>query len=350
MEIARSEPLTFSDSPHQPILITGGAGYVGSHVALALLDAGWPVVVVDDLSNGRRELVPDAAEFIEGSAGDTAFIARTLKDVGCRSVMHFAGDIINAESVREPMAYYLRNTVVSEKFISACRAARVAHFIFSSSAAVYGEPAKIPVNEDTPTVPITPYGTSKLMTEWMLRRATVAGNMRYVALRYFNVAGADPKGRSGQCSQVTTHLIKAALEVALGRQHTLNIYGDDYPTPDGTCIRDYIHVSDLAEAHVLALQNLLSGGANQVLNCGYGHGFSVREIINAVSRACGNSVPTTIAARRPGDVARLVADGRRLKDLLGWTPRYEDIETIIASAYAWEKSPFFPATDSTETI
>lgn len=342
--------MTSSGAPHGPILITGGAGYVGSHVSLALLDDGWPVIVVDDLSKGRRELVPDGAEFIEGSAGDPAFIEHTLREHDCRSVMHFAGDIVNAESVREPTLYYQRNTVVSENLISACRAARVLHFIFSSSAAVYGEPAEIPVTEDAPTVPITPYGTSKLMTEWMLRRAAAASDMRYVALRYFNVAGADPKGRSGQYSQVTTHLIKAALEVALGRQNTLNIYGDDYPTPDGTCIRDYIHVSDLANAHVLALLNLLSGGANQVLNCGYGHGFSVREIINAVSRACGNSVPTTIAARRPGDVARLVADGRRLKDLLGWTPRYEDIETIIASAYAWEKSPFFPATDSTETI
>jgi len=341
--------LTSSDSPHGPILITGGAGYVGSHVALALLDAGWPVIVVDDLSRGRRELVPDEAEFIEGSAGDAAFIKHTLIEHNCRSVMHFAGDIINAQSVREPALYYQRNTVVSEKFISACQAARVSHFIFSSSAAVYGEPANIPANEDTPTVPITPYGTSKLMTEWMLRRTAGASDMRYVALRYFNVAGADPNGRSGQLSQVTTHLIKAALEVALGRQHTLKIYGDDYPTPDGTCIRDYIHVSDLAAAHVLALRHLLTEDSNQVLNCGYGHGYSVREIIDAVAHACGNPVPTTIAARRPGDVARLVADGRRLSALFAWTPRYKDLEAIIASAYAWEKSQFITEIDSSET-
>jgi UDP-glucose 4-epimerase len=341
--------LTSSDAPHGPILITGGAGYVGSHVALALLDTGWPVIVVDDLSRGRRELVPDEAEFIEGSAGDAAFIKHTLIKHNCRSVMHFAGDIINAQSVREPALYYQRNTVVSEKFISACRAARVSHFIFSSSAAVYGEPANIPANEDTPAVPITPYGASKLMTEWMLRRAAGTSDMRYVALRYFNVAGADPKGRSGQFSQVTTHLIKAALEVALGRQHTLEIYGDDYLTPDGTCIRDYIHVSDLAAAHVLALRHLLTGGSNQVLNCGYGHGYSVREIIDAVAHTCGNPVPTTNAARRPGDVARLVADGRRLSALFAWTPRYKDLEAIIASAYAWEKSQFFPKKDSFES-
>jgi UDP-glucose 4-epimerase len=342
--------LTSSGAPHGPILITGGAGYVGSHVSLALLDDGWPVIVVDDLSKGRRELVPDGAEFIEGSAGDPAFIEHTLREHDCRSVMHFAGDIVNADSVREPTVYYQRNTIVSEKFISACRAARVSHFIFSSSAAVYGEPAEIPVTEDTPTVPVTPYGTSKLMTEWMLRRAAGTSDMRYAALRYFNVAGADPKGRSGQYSQVTTHLIKAALEVALGRQNTLNIYGDDYPTPDGTCIRDYIHVSDLANAHVLALRHLLSGGDDQVLNCGYGRGYSVREIIDAVARACGRPVPTTIGARRPGDVARLVADGGRLNALFGWTPRYRDIETIITSAYEWEKLQFFPATDSIENL
>ena len=339
-----------SDAPHGPILITGGAGYVGSHVALALLDAGWSVIVVDDLSKGRQDLIPEKADFIEGSAGDADLIKRVLIGNDCRSVMHFAGDIVNADSVREPTVYYQRNTIVSEKFISACRAARVSHFIFSSSAAVYGEPAEIPVTEDTPTVPVTPYGTSKLMTEWMLRRAAGTSDMRYAALRYFNVAGADPKGRSGQYSQVTTHLIKAALEVALGRQNTLNIYGDDYPTPDGTCIRDYIHVSDLAAAHVLALRHLLTEDSNQVLNCGYGHGYSVREIIDAVAHACGNPVPTTIAARRPGDVARLVADGHRLSALFAWTPRYKDLEAIIASAYAWEKSQFITEIDSSETI
>jgi UDP-glucose 4-epimerase len=327
-----------SDAPHGPILITGGAGYVGSHVALALLDAGWSVIVVDDLSKGRQDLIPEKADFIEGSAGDADLIKRVLIGNDCRSVMHFAGDIVNADSIREPTAYYQRNTVVSQSFITGCLAARVSHFIFSSSAAVYGEPQIIPANEDTPLVPITPYGTSKLMTEWMLRKAAASCDMRYVALRYFNVAGADGKGRSGQYSQVTTHLIKAALEVILDQQNTLNIYGDDYPTPDGTCIRDYIHVSDLADAHVLALRHLLRGGDSQMLNCGYGHGYSVREVVDAVGRACGKPVPTSIAPRRAGDAAQLVADGSRLKALFGWKPRNDDLEAIIRSAFEWEKS------------
>lgn len=322
----------------QATLITGGAGYIGSHTAIALRQAGRPVVVLDDLSTGCRSVVPDDAVFVQGDAGDGALVESLIARHGIGSVIHFAGSILVEESVREPLLYYANNVAVSRNLLEACRRAGIPHFIFSSTAAVYGTPAQVPIPEDAPTLPINPYGSSKLVTEWILRDLAAASDLSYVALRYFNVAGADPEGRSGQLGPVATHLIKIASQVVAGLRDSIAIFGDDYDTPDGTCVRDYIHVSDLAAAHLAALEYLEAGGASCNLNCGYGHGFSVREVLAAVERVTGHPLAPKPAPRRPGDPPILVADVTALRRTLRWEPRFDNLDLIIASAVAWEKS------------
>lgn len=318
------------------VLVTGGAGYIGSHVVLALREAGWPVVVVDDLSTGRRELVPDGVPLIEGDIADRALIDAALVRHNPVAVMHFAGSIVVPESVSDPLRYYANNTAASLSLIAACVAAEVDHFIFSSTAAVYGEPERSPVAEGDRTAPINPYGTSKLCTEWILRDTAAATPLKYVALRYFNVAGADPDGRSGQAMEKATHLIKVACQAALGLRDGMEVFGDDYPTADGTCVRDYIHVSDLADAHVKALDYLVAGGDSVVLNCGYGHGFSVREVLETV-RAVEGELEWRIAPRRAGDPPALISANSRIREVLGWQPRLDDLRLIVETAMDWER-------------
>jgi UDP-glucose 4-epimerase len=321
-----------------PVLITGGAGYIGSHAVLALRDAGWRVAVIDDLTNGARELVPDDAPFFEGSIADRALVDRILRDEGIGAIMHFAGSIVVPESVVKPLKYYANNTLASHSLISAAVAAGVKHFLFSSTAAVYGAPERVPIAEDDPKLPINPYGASKLMTERMLEDASAAHGFNFGALRYFNVAGADPKGRAGQIGKGSTHLIKVAVEVAVGKRDHVAIYGDDYPTPDGTCIRDYVHVSDLAAAHVAALNWLIGHPQdNLVLNCGYGKGLSVLEVLDAVDRANGTPVKRVMEGRRAGDPPALIAGNARLLETLDWTPSVADIDHIVGDALAWER-------------
>ena len=319
-----------------PILVTGGAGYIGSHTTLALRTAGWVVVVMDNLSTGKRPLVPDDVAFIEGDVGDTVLVREILRDHGCRAVMHFAGSIINPESFEIPLQYYANNTSASRNLIEACIGEGVRHFVFSSSAAVYGDPDTLPISETAATDPISPYGRSKLMTEWMLTDAAAVSPMTFAMLRYFNVAGADPEGRSGQVGP-PTHLIKIATEAALGHRDGMSIFGDDYDTADGTCIRDYIHVSDLADAHVLALEHLMNGAESLSLNGGYGHGYSVRQVIAAVERVAGVSLNTAIAPRRQGDAATLVADNGKILSSLPWKPNHDDLEFMIQTALDWER-------------
>ena len=319
------------------VLVTGGAGYIGSHVVLALLDGGWPVVVVDDLSSGRRAAIPPGVPLVEGDVGDADLIARVIQEHAVGTVMHFAGSIIVPESVERPLDYYRNNTSNSLALIEACRQAGVDRFVFSSTAAVYGMAEATPIDEDAPTRPINPYGRSKLMTEWMLRDAAEAHGLRSVVLRYFNVAGADPQGRSGQCTRVATHLLKIAAQAATGQRADIQIYGDDYPTPDGTCVRDYIHVSDLAAAHVAALAHLEAGGGSQTLNCGYGRGYSVREVLDMVQTVLGHPLPIRVGPRRPGDPPALVAATSRIGHSLDWAPRHADLRSIVESALAWER-------------
>jgi UDP-glucose 4-epimerase len=318
------------------VLVTGGAGYIGSHMVWALLDRGEDVVVLDSLATGSRALVAEKAHFVEGNAGDMALVAKLIAAHGIDAVIHFAGSIVVPESVSQPLAYYANNTIVARNLMQACVEGGVHHFIFSSTAAVYGEVSLEPVKEDVDVRPINPYGRSKLMTEWMLRDAAHAHDFRYIALRYFNVAGADAKGRTGQSTPRATHLIKRACQVALGRVPSLAVYGTDYPTPDGTGVRDYIHVSDLVAAHALALDHLRRGGAPAIFNCGYGRGVSVREVIDTVARVSGQKVAVTEEPRRPGDPPSIVADGTRLRQELGWTPAHDDLEEIVRTAYAWE--------------
>ncbi len=318
------------------VLITGGAGYVGSHVALALSDAGRPAVVLDDLSKGVRENVPAAVAFVQGDCGDARLLAELMRRHEVGTVMHFAGSVVVPESVADPGLYYRNNTMNSLALIETCVRQGVDRFVFSSTAAVYGVPERSPVTEDTPLAPINPYGSSKLMTEWMLRDSAAAHRLRYVALRYFNVAGADPAGRSGQSTPEATHLIKVASEVAAGKRPFIEIFGTDYPTPDGTCVRDYIHVSDLAEAHLLALGHLETGGASSTLNCGYGRGYSVKQVLDMVEAVSGRPLDRRITGRRAGDPPALVADATRLRRMFGWEPRHADLRTIVETALAWE--------------
>ena len=311
-----------------PVLVTGGAGYIGSHAMLALKDAGWPVAVIDDLSNGVRRAVPDDVPFYEGSVADGALVGRIFAEQGIQAIMHFAGSIVVPESVENPLKYYGNNTVATHALLSAAAAGGVKHILFSSTAAVYGAPEK----------PINPYGASKLMTEWMLRDASAAHPFNYGALRYFNVAGADPQGRSGQQGKGSTHLIKVAVETAVGLRDHVSVFGTDYDTPDGTCIRDYIHVSDLADAHVAALEWLIGHPAdNLVVNCGYGRGLSVLEVLDAVDKANGSPIERMVERRRAGDPAELVAGNARLLAALVWRPKYADIDTIVGDALRWER-------------
>ena len=321
-----------------PVLVTGGAGYIGSHAVLALIDAGWSVAVIDDLSNGTRDVVPDGVPFFEGSVADRALVGRILVEQNIGAIMHFAGSIVVPESVEKPLDYYANNTLASHALLTSAVAAGVKHFVFSSTAAVYGAPERVPIDEGDPKQPINPYGASKLMTERMLADASAAYPFNYGALRYFNVAGADPRGRAGQIGKGSTHLIKIACEAAVGKRDHIAVYGTDYPTPDGTCVRDYIHVSDLAAAHVAALDWLVDNpGQNLVMNCGYGKGLSVLEVLDAVDRHTNLPVKRVIEGRRAGDPPELVAANARLLDTLDWRPAYADIDTIVVHALAWER-------------
>src|SRR5262245_56475882 len=319
------------------ILITGGAGYIGTHMVHAALESGREVVVLDNLSTGVRALVAEDARFHQGHVGDQILVRRLLNYYSVTEVIHFAGSIVAPDSVREPLAYYANNTVQSRALIEACVMEGVKSFVFSSSALIYGPPLLAAMPETTPKEPENPYGRSKLMTEWMLQDAARAHDFCYVALRYFNVAGADPKGRTGQSTPRATHLIKRACQVALGRVPQLDIFGTDYPTPDGTGVRDYIHVSDLVDAHLIALDHLAGGGGSAALNCGYGRGASVREVIKAVSRVIGRELPAMEAPRRPGDPPALIADAKRLKSDFAWRPKHDDLDEIISTAYEWER-------------
>ena len=319
------------------ILITGGAGYIGSHMVYEALERGEDIVVLDNLSTGNRGLVAEGAVFVEGNAGDQPLIAHLVAEHRVDAIVHFAGSIVVPDSVADPLAYYANNTVVARALIEAAVQAGVSNFIFSSTATVYAGESLGLLSESHPTGPVSPYGRSKLMTEWMLEDSARAYGLRFAALRYFNVAGADPKGRTGQSSPRATHLIKRGCQAALGRVPQLEIFGTDYPTPDGTGVRDYIHVSDLVAAHALALDYLRDGGQPAVMNCGYGRGASVKDVIGALERVAGEKLAVKEAPRRVGDPPSLVADSTVIRERLGWMPAYNDLDTIVAHAFAWEK-------------
>lgn len=319
------------------VLVTGGAGYIGSHMVLALTDAGHDVVVLDNLTTGFAWAIAPQAKLIEGDIGDEALVATIIKENNVDAVVHFAGSIVVPDSVSDPLGYYLNNTVKSRALMAAVVKAGVKNFIFSSTAAVYGNPETQPVFESAKPAPISPYGTSKLMTELMLHDSHLAYGLNYVALRYFNVAGADPKGRSGQSTPRATHLIKVACQTVLGQRPSMDVYGTDYATPDGTCLRDYIHVSDLISAHMDALAHLRRGGESGIFNCGYSKGYSVLEVIKAVEKAAGKPVNHKLVPRRAGDPAAIVAGADRVRDILGWQPKHADLDFIVRSAFDWEK-------------
>ncbi|HET9715828.1 MAG TPA: UDP-glucose 4-epimerase GalE [Pseudolabrys sp.] len=319
------------------VLVTGGAGYIGSHMVHELVDAGERVVVLDNLSTGFRFLIPASVPFVAGSSGDRPLVSEVIAQHRVNAIIHFAASIVVPDSIADPLGYYGNNTMNTCALLDAAIKGGVKEFIFSSTAAVYGNASDAPVREDAPTVPISPYGTSKLMSEIMLHDAGKAHGLRYVILRYFNVAGADPKLRTGQATPAATHLIKVACEAAIGRRPKISVFGTDYPTPDGTCIRDYIHVSDLAQAHLAALAYLRNGSVSTTFNCGYGRGASVLEVVASVRRASGRDFPVEIAGRRPGDPPALVANVDRIRSALSWRPRFENLDTIVAHALAWEK-------------
>jgi len=321
------------------VLVTGGAGYIGSHAVLALLDAGHRVVVIDNLTTGFAWAVDQRATLIQGNIEDDDLVRGALRDHNVRAIMHFAGSIVVPESVTDPLKYYRNNTVASRALIESAVVCGVPHFIFSSTAATYGTPEKVPVSEKDPTVPINPYGTSKLMTEAMLRDVAAAHPINYCALRYFNVAGADPKGRTGQSTAGATHLIKIAVEAATGKRESVGVFGTDYDTPDGTGVRDYIHVSDLAAAHVAALDLLVAEPArSHILNAGYGRGFSVLEVLDAVDRVTNMKLNRVVQGRRLGDAGELVADNRAILATLDWRPARDNLDTIVTDALAWERA------------
>ena len=321
-----------------PVLVTGGAGYIGSHAVLALRDAGWPVAVIDNLVTGFRFAVPEGVPFYQGDIEDTALLARIFAEQGTQAIMHFAGSVVVPESVEDPLKYYRNNTGNSRSLLEAAVQAGVPHFIFSSTAATYGVPEVSPVAEDTAQWPINPYGWSKLMTERMLADTAFAHSLNYCALRYFNVAGADPQGRSGQSTAGATHLIKVAVEAALGKRDSVAVFGTDYDTPDGTGVRDYIHVSDLAAAHVLALEALIAEPQRSLtMNCGYGRGFSVLEVLDAVDRVTNARIERSMEPRRAGDPPSLISDNARIKATLPWMPQYADLDVIVRHALQWER-------------
>ncbi len=323
-----------------PILVTGGAGYIGSHVILSLLDEGYEVVVADNLSTGFRQSVDSRAKLEIGDVGDFDFIKDVIERNSIDAVMHFAGSIVVPESVVDPLKYYRNNTSTSRVLIDACVTCGVGTFVFSSTAAVYGQPDVVPISEDGVLGPINPYGRSKLMTEQVLADVALAHDFKYAALRYFNVAGADPQGRIGQSTPEATHLIKVAAEAVVGKREQIAIFGTDYPTPDGTCLRDYIHVSDLADAHVKVLGSLKNGSQNLTLNCGYGRGFSVREVLETVQRVSDTKLTIIESPRRAGDPPELVANAIEIKKQVGWQPKYDDLDLIAKSAVEWERKLF----------
>jgi UDP-glucose 4-epimerase len=320
------------------VLVTGGAGYIGSHAVLALLDAGHTPVVIDNLVTGFRWAVPEGVAFYEGDIADSELVARIIKNEGIVAVMHFAGSVVVPESVENPLKYYHNNTAKTRVLIDSIISNGVKHMIFSSTAATYGIPESSPVREDMPTLPINPYGTSKLMTEMMLRDVAAAHDFNYCALRYFNVAGADPEGRSGQSTVGATHLIKIAVEAALGKRESVSVFGTDYATDDGTGVRDYIHVADLAAAHVIALEALVADPqTSHTLNCGYGHGYSVMQVLDAVDRVTNNKLVRNMEGRRAGDPDALISDNRAIMSRFGWQPLYDDLDMIVKHALAWER-------------
>ena len=321
-----------------PVLVTGGAGYIGSHAVLALRDSGWPVAVIDNLSTGFKFAVPDDVPLYEGDIADGDLVAQIIAEQSIKAIMHFAGSVVVPESVENPLKYYDNNTVKSRALIEAAVKGGVEHFIFSSTAATYGTPETTRVSEDTPQRPINPYGWSKLMTEQMLSDATAAHGFNFCALRYFNVAGADPQARTGQSTAGATHLIKVACEAATGKRDGVSVFGTDFDTPDGTGVRDYIHVSDLAAAHVLALEALIEEPTRSLtMNCGYGRGFSVLEVLDAVDRVTNSRIDRRMEPRRAGDPGELVSDPSRIKATLPWQPKYADLDQIIGHAVQWER-------------
>jgi UDP-glucose 4-epimerase len=322
------------------VLVTGGAGYIGSHVVLALVEAGEDVVVIDNLSTGFSAFLPEGVPLFIGDAGDENLIDGVIAQHGVDSIIHFAGSVVVPDSMRDPLAYYRNNTMTTRSLLNSAVKGGVNRFIFSSTAAVYGNPDQMPVPEHAPTRPLSPYGSSKLMAELMLHDVATAHGMKYVALRYFNVAGADPKGRVGLATVGATHLLKIAVEAATGQRAKIDVFGTDYLTPDGSCVRDFIHVSDLAQAHRAALSYLRGGGSSVTLNCGYGRGHSVLETIEAVRRVAMRNFAVQYAPRRPGDIMTMVADTSRIRSTLDWTPQYDDLETIATHALAWEEKLF----------
>ncbi len=319
------------------VLVTGGAGYIGSHMVLELLEAGEKIVVLDNLSTGRRSAVPAGVELVIGDFGDELLVKNLLATHGVDAIIHFAAKIVVPDSVADPLGYYLNNTASARSLLACAVAQNVRHFIFSSTAAVYGEPQQNPVSEDESLKPVSPYGRSKLMVEWMLEDTAHAHDLRYVVLRYFNVAGADPEGRTGQSFPNATHLIKVAVQTALGMRRGMEVFGTDYPTPDGSCLRDYIQVTDLARAHMDALKHLRSGGSNLTCNCGYERGYSVLEVIETVKRVTGVDFNVKISGRRPGDPAAIVAANEKARNVLGWTPAHDNLDEIVKQAFEWEK-------------
>ena len=319
------------------ILVTGGAGYIGSHMVLALVERGEEVVVLDNLSTGMWWAIQPEAKLVEGDIGDEALLDRVMAQYRFDAVVHFAGSIVVPDSVKDPLGYYLNNTVKSRMLMACAVKAKIPRFIFSSTAAVYGDVPAEPVFEDRPPAPVSPYGASKLMTEQMLKDSGAAYGLKYIALRYFNVAGGDPTGRIGQSTPRATHLIKVACQTALGQRDQLEVFGTDYDTPDGTCLRDYIHVSDLIAAHVDALEYLRKGGDSGIFNCGYGKGYSVLDVIRAVERVNGAALPVTYGPRRPGDPPAIVAGAARVREVLGWQPKHENLDFIVETALNWER-------------
>ncbi|MET0439674.1 MAG: UDP-glucose 4-epimerase GalE [Devosia sp.] len=319
------------------VLVTGGAGYIGSHMVLNLADAGQDVVVLDNLVTGFDWAIDGRAQFVQGNAGDIDFVVSLIEKYRITEIIHFAGSIVVPESVTNPLKYYANNTATSRNLIEAAVKGGVKHFIFSSTAAVYGMTGLAPVVEDTPLNPMSPYGRSKLMTEWMLADVAAAHPMTFGVLRYFNVAGADPQKRSGQSTPLATHLIKVACQTALGQRPKMDIFGTDYETSDGTCVRDYIHVTDLIAAHALLLNHLRKGGESTTLNCAYGQGYSVREVVETVRKVSGINFRADEGPRRAGDPASITATGQKVRSLLGWKPQHDDLNEIVETAYAWER-------------